>query len=164
MPQAPEPFTIRPATQADIPALGRLGATLMRTHYAFDPARFLSPGANPESGYASFLRSQLEEPDVAILVAVRGTDVVGYVYGGLEPLSWKELRGPAGFIHDVVIDAAARRSGVARALLQEAAERLRALGAARVMLWTAEKNAAAQRLFESLGFRRTMIEMTLELQ
>ena len=32
----------------------------------------------------------------------------------------------------------------------------------RVVLWTAEKNPAAQALFEQLGFRRTMIEMTRE--
>jgi RimJ/RimL family protein N-acetyltransferase len=31
------------------------------------------------------------------------------------------------------------------------------------MLWTAERNAGAQRLFERLGFRRTMIEMTREV-
>jgi hypothetical protein len=31
------------------------------------------------------------------------------------------------------------------------------------MLWTAEQNADAQRLFVKLGFRRTMIEMTREL-
>ena len=36
-------------------------------------------------------------------------------------------------------------------------------GAPRVMLWTAEHNVAAQRLFEARGFRRTMIEMTREL-
>jgi len=29
-----------------------------------------------------------------------------------------------------------------------------------VVLSTADRNAAAQRLFESAGFRRTMIEMT----
>jgi RimJ/RimL family protein N-acetyltransferase len=40
---------------------------------------------------------------------------------------------------------------------------LKAHGAPRVMLWTAERNHAAQRLFEQAGFRRTMIEMTREL-
>jgi hypothetical protein len=30
------------------------------------------------------------------------------------------------------------------------------------MLWTAEKNLEARRLFEHLGFRRTMVEMTRE--
>jgi RimJ/RimL family protein N-acetyltransferase len=36
-------------------------------------------------------------------------------------------------------------------------------GAPRVLLWTAEPNAVAQRLFARLGFRRTMIEMTRDL-
>jgi hypothetical protein len=34
---------------------------------------------------------------------------VGYIYAGLEPLSWKELRDEAGFIHDVVLAEEARR-------------------------------------------------------
>jgi ribosomal protein L15 len=32
-----------------------------------------------------------------------------------------------------------------------------------VILWTAEGNDPAQRLFGKLGFRRTMVEMTKEL-
>jgi len=35
-------------------------------------------------------------------------------------------------------------------------------GAQRVVLMTATGNESAQRLFERFGFRRTMIEMTLE--
>jgi ribosomal protein S18 acetylase RimI-like enzyme len=34
----------------------------------------------------------------------------------------------------------------------------------RVLLMTAEQNASAQRLFARLGFRRTMIEMTREIE
>jgi len=100
---------------------------------------------------------------VVIFVAERGTDVVGYVYAGLEPLSWKELRDEAGFIHDIVVDDRARRTGLAGALVAEAVAWLRSRGAPRVMLWTAEQNDTAQRLFTRLGFRRTMVEMTLEL-
>jgi GNAT superfamily N-acetyltransferase len=88
---------------------------------------------------------------------------VGYIYAGLEPLSWKELRDEAGFIHDVVVDDAHRGGGIASALIEAASLWLKAKGAPRVMLWTAERNHAAQRLFEQAGFRRTMIEMTREL-
>jgi GNAT superfamily N-acetyltransferase len=154
---------IRQATKDDVPALGRLGASLMRLHYAFDTQRFLAPSGNPEEGYGRFLGSQMRDADATVFVADRAGEVVGYVYAGLEPLSWKELRDAAGFIHDVVVDEAHRGGGVARALIEAASLWLKAKGAPRVMLWTAERNRAAQRLFEQAGFRRTMIEMTREL-
>jgi GNAT superfamily N-acetyltransferase len=162
MPADP-PFVIRRATEGDAPALGRLGALLMRVHYGFDPQRFLSPGPNPEAGYGRFLRSQLRDDDVVVFVAEKDGAVVGYVFAGLEPLSWKELRDACGFIHDVVVDEAGRRLGIATALIEAAVEWLRSRGAPRVILWTAERNVAARQLFEQLGFRPTMVEMTREL-
>jgi GNAT superfamily N-acetyltransferase len=161
-PLAPD-VAIRPATAADVPALGRLGASLMRLHYAFDQQRFLAPGGNPEAGYGRFLGSQLRDPEAVVFVAERAGAVVGYVYAGLEPHSWKELRAAAGFIHDVLVDEPHRGAGIASALLEAATAWLKAHGAPRVMLWTAERNHAAQRLFEQAGFRRTMVEMTREL-
>ena len=161
---SPETVVIRRATTADLPALGVLGASLLRTHYAFDPLRFMAPRGDPESGYAWFLGTQLEEKDVAVFVAERtGGSLVGYVYAGVEPQSWKELRDSAGFIHDGVVAPEAQRHGVASALIDAACEWFRSIGAPRVVLWTAEKNDGAQRLFARLGFRRTMIEMTKEL-
>jgi ribosomal protein S18 acetylase RimI-like enzyme len=155
---------IRRATERDLPALGRLGARLLKTHHAFDPARFMAPGADPESGYAWFLGTQLTEPDAVVLVAERaGGALLGYVYAGLEPQSWKELREAAGFVHDVVVDESAQGRGVAGSLMQAAIDWLRDRGAPRVLIWTAPQNARAQRVFEKLGFRRTMIEMTLEI-
>ena len=107
--------------------------------------------------------SQLADEDVAVFVAEQDGEVIGYVYAGLEPRSWKELREACGFIHDVAVVEHGRRAGAATALIDAAAEWLRGRGAPRVVLWTAERNAAAQRLFDRLGFRRTMIEMTREL-
>jgi GNAT superfamily N-acetyltransferase len=156
--------TIRIATAADLPALGRLGALLMRAHYEFDPQRFMSAGTDAAEGYAWFLGRQLKDNDVVIYVAEQDGEVIGYVYAGLEPISWKELRDECGFIHDVVVDERGRRTGTATALIEKAIEWLRERGAPRVMLWTAEKNAGAQQLFAKRGFRRTMIEMTRELQ
>jgi GNAT superfamily N-acetyltransferase len=158
------PPAIRPATRSDLHTLGRLGATLMRAHYAFDPNRFLAPGDDPEGGYGWFVGTQLETADAVVLVAERDATIIGYVYAGLEPLSWKELRGPAGFIHDIVVDEAARRTGIARQLIAAAIDWLRAHGAPRVILWTAAQNSTAQRLFAAAGFRPTMMEMTLELE
>ncbi|HYS54627.1 MAG TPA: GNAT family N-acetyltransferase [Thermoanaerobaculia bacterium] len=154
---------IRQAERKDLEALGRLGAMLMRTHYALDRQRFLAPGAGAEEGYASFLGKVIDSRDDCVLVAERDGGVVGYVYVALETLSWKELRGPAGFIHDVAVAEGARRSGVATKLIEVALAWLRDRGAPRVILGSASSNAAARRLFHKLGFRETMVEMTMEL-
>ncbi len=155
-------IAIRRAEPHDASALGRLGATLVRTHHAFDAQRFLTPGPRLEEGYAHFLGGQLAEEDVVVFVAERAGAVVGYVYAGIEPRSWKELRDVAGFIHDVVVDPDVRGAGVGARLIETAAAWLTDRGAPRVMLWTAAQNHDAQRLFERLGFRRTMVEMTRE--
>lgn len=158
-----EVLAIRRANRADLPALGRLGALLLRTHYDFDPLRFMAPGDSLDEGYAWFLGTQLRDDEVVVMVAEQEGVVIGYVYAGLEPQSWKELREACGFIHDVVVEERGRRSGVATALIEAATAWLREHGAPRVMLWTAEQNQGAQRLFAGLGFRRTMVEMTREL-
>ena len=158
----PDNVLIRQAETRDLPALGKLGASMVRLHHDFDPQRFMAPGADVEEGYSWFLGTQLDEPDVFVGVAERAGEVVGYVYAGLEPQSWKELRDAAGFIQDLVVDGPARRSGIGTRLAEAASDWLESRGAPRVMLWTADKNDGAQRLFERIGFRRTMIEMTRE--
>lgn len=154
---------IRHAAHADAPALGRLGAQLMRTHYAFDAQRFLAPGEGVESGYARFLESQSRADDSLVLVAEQDGRIVGYVYAAIEPLSWKDLREECGFIHDLLVTEEARGGGVGTALLDRAIEWLREQQMPRVVLGTAAQNVNARRLFERRGFRSTMIEMTLEL-
>ena len=155
--------TIRRAEGRDLDALGRLGAMLMRTHYAFDPQRFLEAGTDAAHGYGRFLGSMLDSDDDAVFVAEENGVITGYVFAALEPLSWKELRGPAGFIHDLAVAEEARQSGVGRKLMDAALEWLRERTAPRVILWTAAPNEVAQSLFKRIGFRDTMVEMTMEL-
>ena len=155
---------IRRATHQDSEALGRLGALLMEVHYGFDRRRFLAPGEHTTSGYGRFLVSQLQDSSAAVFVAELDGAVVGYCYAGIEPLSWKELRDEAGFIHDLATEPTERRRGVAKALVEAAIEWFRGHDQARVMLWTSPANDAARDLFERAGFRSTMIEMTRELR
>ena len=155
---------IRRATNADLAAVGRLGALLLRVHYEFDHDRFMSPGAGAEEGYAWFLGTQLNEGDSLVLVAERAPEIVGYLYAAIEPRNWKELRDEAAFVHDILVAEGHRNEGIAEALLAEALAWARSRGAPRIMLWTASPNDRARRLFERLGFRATMIEMTKELK
>ena len=156
-------MVIRPAAPPDLPVLGRLGALMVRLHHDFDPARFLAPSPRTEEGYASFLGSQFHQPKAFVLVAELGGGVIGYAYAGVEGIDYMSLRGPAGILYDIVVDPAHRSQGVGRRLLDATLAALRRLGAPQVVLSTAVRNAAAQRLFERAGFRQTMIEMTREL-
>src|SRR5690242_15925085 len=150
--------TVRPAKPADLDAIGRLGALLVRTHHDFDPARFIAATPQTERGYASFLGTQLAEPDVIVLVAERDGDIVGYTYAGIEGRDYMSLRGPAGALYDIVVDPAHRGHGIGKALLDATLVALESRGAPQVVLSTAERNDVAQRLFARAGFRRTMIE------
>ena len=156
------PVTIRPATSADVPALGRLGALLVAVHHGLDPARFMAATPQTERAYGSFLGGELTRAGVVVLVAEEGGTVLGYTYAGLEGTDYMALRGPAGVVYDLVVDSARRREGIGARLLEATLAALLERGAPLVVLSTAERNASAQRLFAGAGFRRTMIEMTWE--
>lgn len=156
------PISIRPATSADVPALGRLGALLVAVHHDLDPARFMATTPQTERAYGSFLGGELTRAGVVVLVAEEGGTVLGYTYAGLEGTDYMALRGPAGVVYDLVVDPARRREGIGGRLLEATLAALLVRGAPLVVLSTAERNASAQRLFAGAGFRRTMIEMTWE--
>ena len=144
-------------------SIGKLGALLVALHHAFDPQRFIEATPNTEAGYGAFLDSQRGRSEVIVLVADKAGAVVGYAYAGLEGTDYMALRGPAGVLYDLVVDPAHRREGIGRMLLDAVAAELAGRGAPRLVLSTAERNETATRIFAAAGFRRTMIEMTLEL-
>jgi ribosomal protein S18 acetylase RimI-like enzyme len=152
---------IRPALEADLPAVARLAAKLVALHHAFDPLRFFQPERVAE-GYQWWFARELPRDEVVLLVAEQNGAVVGYVYARLEERDWNALLDAHGALHDIYVDEPARRSGVATQLLRAALKSLADKGAPRVVLHTAAPNVEAHALFEKLGFRRTMIEMTRE--
>ena len=154
---------VRRATTADLPGIGRLGALLIKEHYDFDPRRFLAASHRTPADYASFMSTQLEDPDKAVLVADDNGHVIGYAYAAVEGYDYMALRGPAGALHDIIVAPEHRGRGVGRLLLNATLEFFRSRGVPRVVLSTAARNEAAQQLFAGMGFRRTMIEMTREL-
>ena len=163
MPDAPSTI-IRPATAADVLAIGRLGAVLVRTHHELDRKRFLAATPQTEHGYASFLGSQLGDEAVILLVAESEGEVVGYSYSGIEGRDYMSLRGPAGVLHDLVVDDRHRGRGIGQALLDATLQAIEARGVPQIVLHTAALNEAAKRLFARAGFRETMAEMTREVR
>ena len=151
---------VRPMTLADLPDVGGLAAGLVRQHHQFDPRRFML--VEPiEEGYRWWFSKELKRPGVVLQVATMGSQVAGYVYGTLEERDWAKLLDAHGAIHDVFVDAKFRRQGLARQLMTSAIQTLRGQGAQNVVLSSAAPNVEAQALFKTLGFRTTMLEMTL---
>lgn len=154
-------LVIRSATPSDEEALGRFGGALMRQHHLEDPRRFILLD-RPEAGYGRFLVSQISQPNSVVLVAEDSGTVVGYLFADVEQTNWMELRGPCGVVHDIYVDPTARRLGAGRALMDAGIAWIRSKGKSQVVLMTKTGNENAQRLFASVGFRRTMLEMTLD--
>ncbi len=154
---------IRRARRTDLPHIGRLGALLVATHHEFDSQRFLAATSQTKDGYARFLGTQLDAPDAVVFVAEESAHVIGYAYVAVESYDYMSLRGPAGVLHDLIVDPDRRRHGVGRRLLEAAVAYVQSQGLAQIVLSAAETNEAAQRFFAGTGFRRTMVEMTREL-
>ena len=155
---------VRPARSEDLPAVSRLAAALVRMHHALDRQRFML--IEPvEDGYQWFFSREVKRKGAIILVAEDESErIIGYAYGTIEARNWNDLLAACGKLNDLFVDPTARRHGTGRALVTAMFAELRQKGAPRVVLLSAWKNPEAHAFFESLGFRRTMVEMTAELE
>ena len=155
-------ITVRAARTSDLPAIGKLGATLAQAHHDWDPQRFFVLDSMAE-GYAWWLGRELRNRKAILLAAICGRRVVGYAYGRLEARDWNSLREACGVGIDLYVEPAARGLGAGRRLGEALLAALRARGAPFVVLQAAARNREAQRFFRRLGFRPTLVEMTLDL-
>ena len=121
--------------------------SLSRCITSSTPQRFLASNDRTPANYASFLRTKLEARTQPSLVAEAHGEVIGYAYATLQGYDYMSLRGPAGVLHDLIVEPEHRGRGVGRLLLNAMLRYLTTLGAPRVVLSAAEGNQAAQRLF-----------------
>jgi ribosomal protein S18 acetylase RimI-like enzyme len=159
---------IRPALAADVPAVLPLVRALCDLHARHDPERF---AVVPDvlDRYAHWLPERASDSRSVFLVATAeaadtpantpaGT-VVGFLVGTIEPevpIFWIPA---CGWIHDIYVDPAHRRRGLARALVRDAAARFAALGVKQLRLHTAMFNDQARAAFAGEGFRPCVVEM-----
>lgn len=133
--------TIHRAGPADLDALALL----------FDAYRrfYGQPAAVPRA--RDWLRSRLRLGESVVFVCRRNGTAVGFAQ--LYP-TWSSVRTARSWIlNDLFVDSSARRSGVARALLDAAADFARADGAASIALETHRDNAAARATYRAAGWQ-----------
>lgn len=100
-----------------------------------------------------FLSDRLTRSESVVLISENGGGAaVGFVQ--LYPTFSSILAAPTYVLSDLFVVPEARRRGVGTRLLTSAAETARTAEAVRLELATAITNVSAQRLYESLGWRR----------
>ena len=99
-----------------------------------------------------FLAERLALDDSIVLLAEHAAGALGFVQ--LYP-SFSSVRAARIYVlNDLFVAPAARGRGLGSQLLRAAADAARAAGAVRLRLSTAITNVTAQRLYESLGWKR----------
>jgi ribosomal protein S18 acetylase RimI-like enzyme len=137
----PSDLRIRTAVAADDEALRRIDATAWDSSSTFpsvlattDDKPFFDEGHQPEDH----------------LVADLDGKVAGYVR--LRPGTPLPESSHVVQVNGIAVDAAARRKGVAAALLAAAEQRARDQGASKITLRVFGTNAAARRVYERAGY------------
>jgi ribosomal protein S18 acetylase RimI-like enzyme len=134
---------VRETVSSDLPALGRL----------FDEYRQFYKLPTDVAKATSYIGARLAAGDsVALVAADESQQLLGFTQ--LYPTWCSLLAGPVYVLYDLYVPPHARRHGVARALLEAAAERAKRDGKLRMTLSTAKTNLNAQALYESLGWAR----------
>jgi GNAT superfamily N-acetyltransferase len=159
------PVTVRPAKLPDdLHQLSALYAEEARWHADQWPDDYLAPDTGPS------LEEQLSEaandPSSCLLVAERGSELVGVVGGHLRPKptgGMTRYDGPLVYIGDLVVTTAYRRHGIGRQLMQCLENWARERGAATLSLCVHDRNASARALYQSEGFRPVNVEMRKDL-
>ncbi len=100
----------------------------------------------------AFLQERLAQGDSVLLIAEADGQALGFTH--LYPSFSSVSMAPIFILNDLFVVAEARRSGVARRLLEAAVRHAREAGAIRLTLSTAHTNTAAQALYASAGWQR----------
>ena len=118
----------------------------------FDRYRqFYRQKSDPE-GARAFLRERMERRESIVYLALLDGSAVGFVqlYPSFSSTSMQRL----WILNDLFVAPSARRSGVAKALIERARQLAIATGAKGLALSTWVENTTAQRLYEDLGYVR----------
>ena len=145
------PPATRRATIADLEAVAPL----------FDAYRRFYGEAPDLSLARRFIGERLTRSDTVILLAEANARTVGFTH--LFPIFSSTRCRRLWLLNDLYVDPASRARGIGRALLLAARAYAKATGACGLELATAHTNVAAQRLYESLGWKLDEVYRRYEL-
>lgn len=146
-----ESVSVRRAGAGDMAGLCRLFFQGVRYHADHAPAHFQIPS---QAWAVEFLKKQLGNPDVTVLVAELSGTVVGEARFEVRksPESGLLRTNTTLQIEEVVVDENHRRRGIAKRLIAGIEEHAARLGIKQVTLNVWGFNTPAERLYAALGY------------
>ena len=139
---AAKPVRIVRATAADVERIAPL----------FDAYRQFYKHKSDLAGAHAFISERVRRDESVIFLVVAGDDAVGFVQ--LYPCFSSTAMKRMWILNDLFVTPEARRGGAARALMERARQWAVETKADGLWLETAVDNHPAQRLYESLGWKR----------
>ena len=139
---AANPLRIVRATAADVDRLAPL----------FDAYRQFYRQKPDLAAARAFIGDRLRREESVIFLALAGEEAVGFVQ--LYPCFSSTAMKRMWILNDLFVDPAARQRGAGRALMERARQWALETKADGLWLETAVDNHPAQRLYESLGWKR----------
>ena len=158
-------FTVRPGTEDDMLEMLRLWREMMDFHARLEPRfRPLPPPAGEQVWEKHLHKDVWGNEDWGVFVAEAGGRLVGQIMGVLrDPVPVFEP-GRFGYVTDIVVDPAARRSGVGLALFEALKTWFRERGVSYLQLMVAHNNPASQAFWRAAGCTDYMDTLWCDLE
>ena len=142
---------VRDTTVADAGAVARVQISSWRAAYAgIVPEQHLREVSVRSLAERAAAERRHPDPAVHHLVAEHGLEVVAFCAAG--PTRDDDLPPGTGELYALYADPAYWSTGVGRALMREALDRLRACGYTAVVLWVLAGNTRGRRFYAAAGF------------
>jgi len=138
------PYEVRAARPDDVPALMRLKRLLAQGEDSLHAVRateadWLRDGFGAHAGFTAFVAQEGQAGAIVGMVTCSRRVITGW-------------DGPVIFLQDLIVEAAFRQHGVARALVARVAALAHAIGSPIVELTVRADNAPAQSFYQQHGF------------
>ncbi len=158
-------ITIRPGTERDLPDMLRLWREMMDFHARVEPRFRPLPSPAGEQAWREHLsRDVWGSEDWCVFVAEVDGKIVGQIMGMLRDAVPVFEPGRYGYVTDVVVDPAVRRSGVGQALFEALRAWFCERGVSCLQLQVAHNNPASQAFWRAMGCTDYMDTMWYDLE
>jgi ribosomal protein S18 acetylase RimI-like enzyme len=143
---------VKDAKLDDLDALIALNAQAQKLHAELEPSHFRA--ATDEAEIRAFFADALATPNNHVLLAFDDARPMGYLWFEFQHRPGTPFTHPRRrvYLHHIAVDKAARRRGMASALLSKMEEKALSQGFSRIVLDAWAANRDAQDFFRTKGY------------